>query len=84
VTLYFLTDNGRVALGVRRDVPRDGPPAQGATTRGALKALLAGPTDSEREGGLTSAIPARTELLSVTFRDDAGAGTVIDLSDSQA
>jgi N-acetylneuraminic acid mutarotase len=42
--------------------------------KAALTALLAGPTKAERSSGLTSAIPDRTRLLSVSIRN--GVATV--------
>jgi spore germination protein GerM len=77
-TLYFLAEDGTAPLGVRREVAKDEPPPEGSTLRGALKALLAGPTEAERAAGFTSAVPPGTEFLSMTSRDD-GATVVLDL-----
>jgi spore germination protein GerM len=79
-TLYFLTESGAAPIGVRRTVVKDGPPAQGATLRGWLKALLDGPTPDEQATGITTAIPEEAELLSLTFRGYGGTGAVVDLS----
>jgi spore germination protein GerM len=79
-TLYFLTEGGAAPIGVRRTIAKDVPPAQGATLRGALKALLAGPSATELAAGMTSAVPEGTKLLSLTFRSYGGTGAVIDLS----
>jgi spore germination protein GerM len=79
-TLYFLTDDGRAPIGVRRTITKDVPPLQGATTRGALKALLAGPSPDEQAAGITTAIPEGAELLSLTYRGYGGTGAVVDIS----
>lgn len=50
----------------------------GAVAAGAIEGLLAGPTEDEQQLGLSSAIPAGTELLGVVIED--GIATV-DLSD---
>jgi spore germination protein GerM len=76
-TLYFLAEDGTVPLGVRREVAKDEPPPEGSTLRGALKALLAGPTEAERAAGFTSAVPPGTEFRSMTSRD-YGATVVLD------
>jgi hypothetical protein len=52
-----------------------------ALLRGALTALLAGPTSTERAAGITTTIPAGTRLLDVALSD--GLATV-DLSDEYA
>lgn len=77
-TLYFLAEDGSISLGVRRTIVNDTPPPEGARLRGALKALLAGPTDEERAQGLTTAIPSGTTFLSLTSTDH-GASVVVDL-----
>jgi len=46
--------------------PRTAPAGTKAVLRAALQALLAGPTASERAGGLVSVIPKGTRLLGVT------------------
>jgi spore germination protein GerM len=79
-TLYFLTEGGEAPIGVRRTIVKDTPPAQGATTRGALKALLAGPSPDEEAAGITSAIPEGAELVSLTYRRYGGTGAVVDIS----
>jgi spore germination protein GerM len=79
-TLYFLTEGGEAPIGVRQTITKDLPPLQGATTRGALKALLAGPSRSEHADGITSAIPEGAELLSLTYRGYGGTGAVVDIS----
>jgi spore germination protein GerM len=80
VTLYFLAEDGRVSLGVRRDVVRRVPPHWGTVAGGALEALLKGPTEEEAAAGLTTAIPAGTTLISLRFRDEGGTGAVVNLS----
>lgn len=79
-TLYFLTERGAAPIGVRRTIVKDVPPAQGAKLRGALKALLAGPSPEEQADGITSAIPEGAELVSLTYRGYGGTGAVVDLS----
>jgi Sporulation and spore germination len=79
-TLYFLVDDGRTSLGVRRDVVQRVPPSWGSTAGGALEGLLAGPTAEEAETGLTTAIPAGTRLISLRLRGYGGSGYVVNLS----
>ena len=65
--LYFLRDG---MLGVaERQVPRTTMPATAA-----LKALLAGPQGGEPEAGLSTDIPAGTQLIGLTIQD--GTATV--------
>jgi germination protein M len=71
--VYFLQD-GKVAVASRSVVA--GP----AVARAALVQLLEGPTAAESARGLSSAIPAGTELEDVTIDDDATA--VVELSQS--
>lgn len=66
-----LVEVERVVLGRGADV----------LLRGALEALLAGPTADERGKGLTSEIPAGTRLRSVAVRDGVA---VVDLTDAVA
>ena len=61
-TVYFLVDGGRAVLGARRDIEPRPPRA-----RQALEALLAGPTDEERDEGLDSALPEGTVVRSLTI-----------------
>jgi germination protein M len=61
VKLYLLRD-GRLVI-AHRQVP--GP----AVLRGALTELLAGPTADEQAAGLTTEVPAGTELNSVNLAD---------------
>lgn len=77
-TVYFLTDGGTAPLGVRRSLVKEGTP-QGASLRAALASLFAGPTRDERRGGLTSAIPKGTRLLSLSFKGVGGSGAVVNL-----
>ena len=71
VAAYFLRGE-KLGVGARR--------AEGeAVARGALEALLAGPSDEERDAGLTTEIPDGTELLDLAVAD--GTATV-DLSDA--
>jgi hypothetical protein len=79
-TLYFLAEGGAVPLGVRREVPERTPPPWGSAAGGVLEALLAGPTADEASAGLTTAIPAGTQLLSLSPRGKGGTGVVVDLS----
>lgn len=58
--VFFLRD-GKVAAG-RRDVA-----ATQAVGAAAVRALLEGPTSEERQAGLTTAIPAGTELKSLAI-----------------
>ena len=71
-TVYFLVDDATAPTGVRRTVEKPSP-------RGALTALLAGPTAEERRAGVTTAIPRRTQLLSLSFRGYGGTDAVVDL-----
>jgi spore germination protein GerM len=61
VTLYFLTDDGSAPLGVRRTVVRTG---YTPVARKALEALIAGPTEAERDAGLSSAIRPSVRIRS--------------------
>lgn len=61
VRVYFLRDERLVVA--HRDVA--GP----AVLRGALEALLAGPTDAERDAGDTTTVPAGTALRGVNLED---------------
>ena len=71
VAVYFLRDE-KLGVGARQ--------AEGeAVARAALEALLEGPSEEEREAGLTTAIPDGTELLDLAVAD--GTATV-DLSDA--
>jgi spore germination protein GerM len=79
-TLYFLIEDGAAPIGVRRTIVKDAPPEQGASVRGTLKALLDGPTAGEEARGITTAIPAGTQLLSLTARGSGGTGAVVELS----
>lgn len=72
-TLYFLTADRAAPLGVRRSILRRSPYA-----REALEALLAGPTELERQRGVATAIPPGTTLLSLRIEDLTAA--VADLS----
>jgi hypothetical protein len=60
-TRILLTTQGESLRAIERDVP--------ARPRSALHALLAGPTPRERDDGLTTELPATTELLAVSLRD---------------
>ena len=70
-TIYFLIDSGAAPIGVRRTIRTKSPYA-----REALKALLAGPTPEEQEHGITTAIPERTRLLSMTYKRHGADETV--------
>lgn len=69
VAVYFVRDEAVATAGRAVATP--------AVARGALEALLAGPDDLEAGIGMTTAIPAGTELLDVDVAD--GVATV-DLS----
>ena len=73
-TIYFLTDGGAAPIGVRRTIRAESPYA-----REALVALLQGPTEEEAGSGITTAIPAGTQLLSMTFKRH-GADETVNLS----
>jgi spore germination protein GerM len=70
-TVYFLIDAGAAPIGVRRTIRTRSPYA-----REALKALLAGSTPAEEEGGVTTAIPDGTRLVSMTYRRHGADETV--------
>ena len=74
-TVYFLADRAAAPLGVRRSIERKSPFA-----RQALKALLAGPTAAERQRGITTALPARAEVLSLSFRGRHNRVAVVNLT----
>jgi spore germination protein GerM len=66
-----LIDDGAAPIGVRRTMRTKSPYA-----REALRALLAGPTAEEEESGITTAIPAGTRLLSMTYKRHGADETV--------
>ena len=75
VRAYFFLDGepGTAGLvGVLREVPETR-----AVATAAMNALIAGPAASERDGGISSAVPAGTQLLGLTIEN--GVATV-DLS----
>jgi uncharacterized lipoprotein YddW (UPF0748 family) len=72
ITIYYYQDGQAVPVS-RSGILRDTPQADAKTL---LTALLAGPTLSERAGGLTSPLPADAELDAVTV---AGDEVTIDL-----
>lgn len=78
-TLYFLADDGAAPIGVRRTVETVGP-ALGAGARGAVTALLEGPSAAERRAGVTSAIPETVRLLSLSLRGSWGEEAVVDVA----
>jgi spore germination protein GerM len=73
-TVYFLIDDGLAPIGVRRTIRAKSPYA-----REALKALLAGPTREEQATGITTAIPAGTQLISMTY-ERHGADETVNLA----
>lgn len=75
--VFFLRD-GKVAAG-RRDVP-----ATQAVGAAALRVLFEGPNAEEREAGLTTAIPAGTELKSLTISNRVATAEVSRELDRQA
>jgi spore germination protein GerM len=79
-TLYFLTEEGAVPLGTRREIVERTPPPWGSVAGGALEALLAGPTAEEASAGLTTAIPPGTRLITLDSRGKGGTGAVVGLS----
>jgi spore germination protein GerM len=79
-TLYFLAEEGTVPLGTRREIVERTPPPWGSVARGALEALLAGPSAEEASAGLTMAIPPGTRLISLDSRGKGGIGAVVGLS----
>jgi spore germination protein GerM len=60
----FLIKDATYAVAVTRAVP-----ATPEVAGNAIRALLAGPTDAELDGGLSSAIPADTLLLGISIED---------------
>ena len=71
-TVYFLADGGTAPIGVRRSIER------GSTyARSALDALLAGPSESERRAGITSGLPSKAQVRSLTIHGDTA---TVDLS----
>ena len=72
VSVYLLRGEA-LGVGEARTVETSG------VLAGALRALLAGPTDFEREIGLTTAIPDGTELLGVELDGDTAR---VDLSET--
>jgi spore germination protein GerM len=75
-TIYFLIDHGRSAIGVRRRLGRSSDPA-----RSALRLLLQGPTATERKYGVSTAIPAKVAIRSLSVSTRAPYGlAVVDLS----
>lgn len=76
--VYFIgpANGSHTVAPVERTVPGRGAEA---TLRGAIEALLIGPTPEERERGLSTEIPAGTRLRALTVRE--GVAT-IDLSEA--
>jgi spore germination protein GerM len=68
-SVYFLVDDGRAPVAVRRALPRRSPFA-----REALAVLLDGPTTAERRSGVTSALPRSARIRS--FRLAEGTATI--------
>jgi hypothetical protein len=62
-SVYFLTEHGTAAIGVRRTIRPDREAA-----RAALQALLAGPTAAEARQGITTAIPTGARIRSFSVR----------------
>jgi hypothetical protein len=69
VEVFFVRDELVAAAGRVVEAP--------AVARGAVAALLEGPTATETDQGLSTAIPAGTELLGISIEDGAA---VVDLS----
>ncbi|HEX6506033.1 MAG TPA: GerMN domain-containing protein [Chloroflexota bacterium] len=76
-TIYFLTDNGTAPIGVRRTVIREG---EKSLAEAALNALLAGPSPTESNEGIGSAIPSGVTLRSFSTRGFGETEAVVDLS----
>jgi hypothetical protein len=76
-TIYFLTDNGTAPIGVRRTVAREG---HESFAEAALDALLAGPSPTESNAGISSAIPSGVTLRSFSAKGFGGTEAVVDLS----
>ena len=74
-TVYFLTDEAAAPLGVRRTIDGRSPQA-----REALDTLLEGPTAAERRRGITTAIPARARLVSLTLKGRERVVAVVNVS----
>src|SRR5713226_8688295 len=74
-----MTDDGRAPIGVRRMIQKP-PPPQGATVRGELAALFAGPSVAERKAGITTAISYGTKLRRLSFSGLGGTTAIVDLS----
>jgi spore germination protein GerM len=78
VTVYFLADRQSAPLGVRRTVVRRG---SAPLARLALEQLLVGPNGRDRHEGLTSAIPAGTNIRSFSIRQrPRGSTATLDLA----
>jgi hypothetical protein len=73
-TVYFLTDGGAAPIGVRRTIRADSP-----YLVHALRALFEGPTPSERDEGLTTAIPAGVKIIDYESKGFGGTGAVLNL-----
>lgn len=74
-TVYFLTDAAAAPVGVRRTVAKRSPLALQS-----LEALLAGPSERERGGGMISAIPPGARLVSLSFRGRGGTEAIVSLT----
>lgn len=79
VSVFFMADGGDsperpgpFLVSVYRAVVDDGGPAAAA-----VRALVEGPTDAERDAGISSEVPEDTELLGITIEDGRA---VVDLS----
>lgn len=70
VPVYLLGEDGRL-VAVPRQVEGD------AVARAAVAALIEGPTAADTRGGLSSDVPAETELLGI---DVAGDTATVDVS----
>jgi spore germination protein GerM len=78
-TIYFLTDQGRGVVGVQRVVTPI-PPAPAAYARGAVGALLRGPSLAEADAGLGTAFPTETRLSELDLVGRGGAEAVVDFA----
>ena len=78
-TVYFLVADGTAPIGVRRTLRDAGEPL-GSVERGAIDALLAGPTPDERAQGLRSALPASARLVTLNSSGPGATEAVLDFS----
>jgi spore germination protein GerM len=78
-TIYFLTDQGRGLVGVRRMIVPI-PPGPASYARGAISVLLRGPSVAEVDAGLGTALPTDTRLRKLDLVGQGGAEAVVDFA----